>query len=157
MPSHLVATFLAVLAAIDPAAPHTGSAIEVASATEYAVTHGGSMPVGYDAEMIVAIMADMAYHESHLNPRAVGPATCKKGDCGSYSPWQIEHHPEFRTDTYGAARWYYDLLKRSIKMCPAHPLAMMTSGSCKRHALADDRYREAMAALRQAEMAGIPQ
>src|SRR5271165_5196801 len=137
MIGHLVGVFLAVLAAIDPMAPKSGNAIEVATAVEYAIKHTRDMPDGYDTEQVTAIMAVMAYRESHLNPNAVGPATCRKGDCGSYGIFQIEHHPEWLGNSTQQAIWYLDLIKRSAKMCPAHILAMVTSGSCKHYAKAD--------------------
>jgi hypothetical protein len=140
----LVALFLAVLSEINPAAPKSGRAYEVGLATALAVQRA-ELP-GYSKEETVAIMATMAWHESNVNPWAIGPAHCVSGDCTSYGAWQADHRKSQLGNAYYQADWYLDLMRRSVALCPTHPLAPITTGYCSRYQLADERMAEALAA-----------
>ena len=140
---------MAVLSAINPYATRTGSAAEVAYAAAYVVNRF-TPPDGWSRELAVAVMATMAWRESRLNPSAVGPAACRKGDCHAFGAWQVEHRPDILNDSIGQAMFEYDLIRRSAKLCPAHPLAYVTSGDCKHTKVADQRLKEALDMLHAA-------
>ena len=154
--NHLAAAFMSVLAQLNPQAPNTGYAKDVATNVAHVVSYSKKMPANMSPELMVAILAVFSWNESRNNPGAIGKANCDKaGDCGAYGLFQIEHHPEFLGNTDAQIRYEMDLIMRSSKACPDHPLALVTSGRCSVSAIADDRLMAAKSALTAAEVMGM--
>ena len=88
---YLTALFMQVQVAINPAAAHTGSPLEVANSAALAVAQSKPLS-GISKEELVSVLAVLAWHEGKNNPNAIGTATCNaSGDCSSYSTWQLDH------------------------------------------------------------------
>lgn len=131
---HLLHVVLTTWVTFHPGLETSRHASEIADAIAFEVllSDGGVDADGRIAnandessDRLAAVMAEWAAEESWLNPRAVG-------DGGSaFGVWQI-HGAEGWGSLLTQARGWLARLEGASSVCPEHPLAVLSSGSCFR-------------------------